>query len=189
VSFLHCDSVLDVSSLAWSSGALRPRSVPNELGSRPRLRAPTINGFTRLRFSEPNAAYRLLQHTTTQEHTREVRSSPVSEAFRHLPVARFAERFCFLLNVPPRSPILRRGSLWGANHRDVYAPVLTVRTDRLGEPRDLEPKGPLIRGRPSSKSSRAPFLSSTRGHGVLDCPRRIRIDRRPLMSNRRSRAG
>jgi len=71
MSLFRYDLVLDVVSLARSSGALRPRSVSNELGSRPRLQAPSVSGFTWPRFSEPNAAHRLLQHTTTREHTQE----------------------------------------------------------------------------------------------------------------------
>jgi len=75
------------------------------------------------------------------------------------------------------SSSLRKTSTGRANHRDEYPPFLTlddcpiascVATRKLSEPRDLEPKGPFMRGRPSSKSPRAPCLSSTRRHEVLD---------------------
>jgi len=153
-AFPHYDLVLDVVSFTRSSGALRPRSVSNELGPRPRPRAPSISGFTRIRFSEPNAAYRLLQHTTTREHTHKVRSSPALKAVRH----RGAEMVLSPSSaLPAGSFFLRKKSRWGANHR-VYTHRFWQCVRDNSASRGTSSEGSVLRGRPSSKSSSSTFV-------------------------------
>jgi len=56
----------------------------SKLGSRPRLSAPTVNGFTDLRFSEPDAALRLLQPYLRRASTPEILSlRPWSKGLSH----------------------------------------------------------------------------------------------------------
>jgi len=163
MSFLRCDSSLDAVLPTRSLGASRHLSFTNELGSRPCPRAPTINGFTRRRFSEPNAAHRLLQHITTREHTREVRSSPALEAVQR----RSAE----LVLVPPTTftrgkSSLRRTSRRGANHRDVPGSLLTTRADSPDEPRNSEMKDPFCADAPPQNLLEHPLCRRSAAAGV-----------------------